>query len=148
MNERLFKHQLDAKNRMRIPAKLREGLGDGYCVICGVGGCLSVITKAEADELIAKFKKVSRFNAKAQKIVRFYLSNMWEAEEDKQGRILIPEEIRKFAKLEKNLVILKNVNGIEIWSEDVWNNYMSDMDVDGLDGALEELDGMLEDIEL
>jgi MraZ protein len=148
LNERVFKHQLDAKNRMRIPAKLRDNLGDGYTIMCGVGGCLSVISKVETDALLEKFKKVSRFNGKAQKIVRFFLSNMWEAEEDKQGRILIPEEIRKFAKLDKDLIILKNVNGIEIWSEQVWNDYMSDMDVNGLDGSLEELEGLLGDNEL
>lgn len=148
LNERLYKHQLDAKNRMRIPAKLREGLGDGYSITCAAGGCLSVMSKAETDELLNKFSKVSRFNARAQKVIRFFVSNLWEAEEDKQGRILIPENLRKFAKLDKNLIILRNVNGIEIWSEEVWNEYMSDMDINGLDEQLEELDSVFEGAEL
>lgn len=139
LNERLYKHQLDAKNRMRIPAKLREGLGDGYSITCAAGGCLSVMSKAETDELLNKFSKVSRFNAKAQKVIRFFVSNLWEAEEDKQGRILLPDNLRKYAKIDKNVIVFKGPTAIEIWSEEVWNDYFNDVNFDDLADAVDAL---------
>ena len=145
MNERLFKHQLDAKNRMRIPAKLKEGLGDGYTIMLGAGECLSVIPKSESLEIQAKLAKVSRFNPEAQKSIRRFISNLWDAEEDNQGRILIPEHIRKAAHIEKNLVILNNLSGIEIWAEDEWNKFMSEEE--DYDAMLANIDKLMQEVE-
>lgn len=139
MFDRVYNHQLDAKNRMRIPAKLRDELGDKYTITCGVGGCLSVFSEAQMTELKEKLSKISMFDAQAQKPLRLLLAYSWDAEEDKQGRILIPENLRKYAKLEKDVVIIKNLNCIEIWSSDVWNDYISGVDFSDLAGALDSL---------
>ncbi len=139
MFDRVYNHQLDAKNRMRIPAKLRDELGEKYTITCGVGGCLSVFSEAQMTELKEKLSKISMFDAQAQKPLRLLLAYSWDAEEDKQGRILIPENLRKYAKLEKDVVIIKNLNCIEIWSSDVWNDYISGVDFSDLAGALDSL---------
>ncbi|MFR6055411.1 MAG: division/cell wall cluster transcriptional repressor MraZ [Eubacteriales bacterium] len=135
---RAYNHQLDAKNRREYPRN-RDELGEKYTITCGVGGCLSVFSEAQMTELKEKLSKISMFDAQAQKPLRLLLAYSWDAEEDKQGRILIPENLRKYAKLEKDVVIIKNLNCIEIWSSDVWNDYISGVDFSDLAGALDSL---------
>ena len=134
-----YSHQLDAKNRMRIPAKLREELGENYSITVGAGGCLYVYTETQMKEVRATLKNVSAYREKQLKAARFVLYNTWDAEEDKQGRILLPENLRKWAKIQKNIIVFQGPNCIEIWSEEVWNDYFDDVNFDELADALEEL---------
>ena len=90
MSGKNYMHQLDAKNRMRIPAKLREKLGEGYAITVGTGSCLYVYTAEQLSEVKAKLKNVNPYREKQLKAARFILYNTWEAEEDKQGIILLP----------------------------------------------------------
>ena len=135
-----YSHQLDAKNRMRIPAKLREELGEGYCITVGTGKCLYVYTKEQMEKVRNSLKKVSAYRDKQLKAARFILYNTWEAEEDNQGRILIPENLRKYANVNKNVIVFKGPTCIEIWSEENWNDYFSDVNFEDLADALEVLD--------
>ena len=134
-----YVHQLDAKNRMRIPAKLREELGQGYVITVGTGGCLYVYSAEEMKEVKRELTKVNAYREKRLKAARFILYNSWEAEEDKQGRILLPENLRKYAKIDKNVVVFKGPACVEIWSEEVWNDYFNDVDFGELADALEQL---------
>jgi MraZ protein len=140
MSGKNYSHQLDAKNRMRIPAKLREELGEGYAITVGSGGCLYVYTKEQMQEVKATLKNINSFREKQLKAARFVLYNTWEAEEDKQGRILLPENLRKYAKIEKNVIVFKGPNCVEIWSEEVWNEYFNDVNFEELADALDVLD--------
>ena len=124
---------------MRIPAKLREELGDNYSITVGAGGCLYVYTKEQMDQVKASFRNINAFRDNQLKAARFILYNSWDAEEDKQGRILIPENLRKFAKIEKNVIVFKGPNCIEIWSEQVWNEYFNDVNFETLADALDSL---------
>lgn len=139
MNGKNYSHQLDAKNRMRIPAKLREELGSGYVITVGAGGCLNVYTAKEMEEVKKSLTKINSYNEKQLKAARFILYNSWEAEEDKQGRILLPENLRKIAKIEKNVVVFKGPSCVEIWSEEVWNNYFNDVNFSDLADAFDQL---------
>ncbi|MBE5754840.1 MAG: division/cell wall cluster transcriptional repressor MraZ [Clostridiales bacterium] len=139
MSGKNYSHQLDAKNRMRIPAKLREQLGEGYAITVGTGGCLYVYTAEQLKEVKAKLSNINAYREKQLKAARFILYNTWEAEEDKQGRILLPENLRKFAKIEKNVKVFQGPNCIEIWSEEVWNEYFNDVNFEELADALEAL---------
>ncbi|MBE7087588.1 MAG: division/cell wall cluster transcriptional repressor MraZ [Clostridiales bacterium] len=136
-----YSHQLDAKNRMRIPAKLREELGAGYSITVGSGGCLYVYSAEQMKEVKASLNKVNAYRESQLKAARFILYNTWEAEEDKQGRILLPENLRKYAKIEKNLIVFKGPNCVEIWSEEVWDKYFEDVDYDQLADAMDILNG-------
>jgi len=139
MSGKNYSHQLDAKNRMRIPAKLREELGEGYAITVGSGGCLYVYTKEQMQEVKATLKNINSFREKQLKAARFVLYNTWEVEEDKQGRILLPENLRKYAKIEKNVIVFKGPNCVEIWSEEVWNEYFNDVNFDELADAIDLL---------
>ncbi len=134
-----YSHQLDAKNRMRIPAKLREELGSNYSITVGAGGCLYVYSETQMQEVKATLKNVNAYREKQLKAARFILYNTWEAEEDNQGRILLPENLRKYAKIEKNVVVFKGPNCIEIWSEEVWNDYFAEINFEELADAIDVL---------
>lgn len=139
MSGKNYSHQLDAKNRMRIPAKLREELGSDYSITVGSGGCLYVYTKEQMEEVKANLTGINSFREKQLKAARFVLYNTWQAEEDKQGRILLPDNLRKYAKIEKNVIVFKGPNCVEIWSEEVWNDYFNDVDFEELADALDVL---------
>ena len=134
-----YSHQLDAKNRMRIPAKLRAELGDKYTITIGTGGCLYVYTEEQMKDVRALLENVNAYRGDELKVARFILYNTWEAEEDNQGRILIPENLRKYAKLEKNIIVMQGPNCIEIWSEEVFNEYFNDINFDVLADAVDKI---------
>lgn len=136
----MYLHQLDAKNRMRIPAKFREQLGDdGYTITVGTGGCLYVYSAEQWNGMKDFLKKINPFNEAQMKSARYILSNAWEAEEDKSGRILLPENLRACAKISKNVVVLEGPECIEIWSEETWNNYFNDVNFASLADAFDKL---------
>lgn len=139
MATKLYEHQLDAKNRMRIPAKLREELGADYSVTIGTGGCLYVYSKEQMQEVKNSLKNVNPYRAEPLKVARYILSNTWDAEEDKQGRILLPENLRKYAKIEKNVLVYKGPVCVEIWSKEVYEEYFSDVNFNDLAEAFESL---------
>ena len=139
MSGKNYAHQLDAKNRMRIPAKLREELGEDYSITVGSGGCLYVYTKAQMQEVKATLNNINSFREKQLKAARFILYNTWQAEEDKQGRILLPENLRKYAKIEKNVIVFQGPNCVEIWAEEVWNEYFNDVNFEDLADALDAM---------
>ncbi len=141
MSGKNYAHQLDAKNRMRIPAKLREELGANYSITVGTGGCLYVYTEKQMEETKATLTNVNAYREKQLKAARFILYNTWQAEEDKQGRILLPDNLRKWAKIDKNIIVFKGPTCVEIWSEEVWNEYFSDVNFEELADALDVLNG-------
>lgn len=140
MTGKSYSHQLDAKNRMRIPAKLREELGEGYFVTVGTGNCLYVYTASQMEKVKKALSNVNPYREEELKPARFILYNTWQAEEDKQGRILLPENLRKYAKIEKNVMVFKGPNCIEIWSEEVWNEYFNDVNFGVLADAVDLLE--------
>ncbi len=141
MPNKNYAHQLDAKNRMRIPAKLREELGNNYSITIGTGKCLYVYTEEQMQKVKATLTNINPYREKQLKAARYILYNTWEAEEDKQGRILLPENLRKYAEIEKNVIVFKGPNCVEIWSEEVWNDYFNDVNFEDLADALDELNG-------
>ena len=124
-----FHHQLDEKNRLRVPAKLRKKLGKGYIVTKGTNNCLFVFPREEFQSgLIDKFKNETLLNEDAKKPVRLVLSSAFEVEEDKQGRFVLPKSLKKYAFINKDLVFLGMGNYLEIWSKEKWNEYTSSRD--------------------
>lgn len=139
MSGKNYSHQLDAKNRMRIPAKFRAELGDGYAITVGSGNCLYVYTAEQMEEVKKTLTGLNPYRESQLKAARFVLYNTWVAEEDNQGRILLPDNLRKYAKIEKNIKVFKGPNCIEIWSEEVWNEYFNDVNFLELADALDAL---------
>ncbi|MCQ2399804.1 MAG: hypothetical protein MJ072_04795 [Clostridia bacterium] len=143
MNERVFNHQLDAKNRMRLPSKLRERFSDGYVIMRWADDCLRVVPIAEYNKLTEDMKKVSAFNIAAQKTIDKMMYYSWEAVEDQQGRILIPEYIRNKVGFNKNLIILDSLSGVKIWAEEVWAKYVDDDNTESFNASITELGNLM-----
>ena len=119
-----YEHQLDEKNRLRLPAKLKNKLGDKYIITKGTNGCLFVFSQDSINEIInEKLKSVPISDIKAQKSVRMLFSSGYEAEEDNQGRLILPANLREFAGLGKDIVSIGVGNRMEIWDKDRWTEY-------------------------
>ena len=131
-----YRHQLDAKARFRMPGKFKDELESGFIVAKGTNGCLYAFSKSSFEELYKKLAEVPMFDIEAQKPIRALLSSAFETEEDAQGRILLPKELRTYAKLEKDIVTIGVGNRVEIWAEETYNAYNDD---GGFDSAASEL---------
>jgi MraZ protein len=108
---------------------------DDKCV--GIQGCLWIYPKPEFEIVEKKILALpSLNNAAATKLKRFLIGWASECEMDSQGRVLIPESLRKFANLEKKAVLVGQINRFEVWSEDAWLNaeqkFLESGDTDGL----------------
>lgn len=113
-----YNHTLDAKNRMFIPAKHREILGDKFMIVKNVDHCLSVYSMEAWEKYAAKINEQPKI--KARKMLRQIYSNAASVEPDSQGRVPISEEMKKYAGIEKNVVILGCGEYAEIWSEEAY----------------------------
>ena len=98
-----YNHTIDAKGRLIIPSKFRETLGDTFVVTKGLDGCLFVYDNVEWNVFEEKLKSLPITNKDARQFARFFLAGAAEVEVDKQGRILVPNVLRDFAELNRNL---------------------------------------------
>lgn len=115
-----YRHSVDAKKRMRMPSKFKAELGSNFVITKGNSGNLFVFSATEFSVLHEKMIHIPLFDEEAQKPIRKFLSSAFEAEEDNQGRVLLPKELVKFAGIEKNLVFVGLGNRVEIWAEEKW----------------------------
>lgn len=108
-----YEHNIDAKGRLFIPAKLREELGDTFYLIFGVDTCLSIYPQSTWDKFTEKFASLPTSQSKA---MRPLFANAAKCEPDSQGRIVVPAKLRTYAKLEKETIIIGVHDRAEIWS--------------------------------
>lgn len=125
-----YNHSIDPKGRLIVPAKFRESLGDEFVVTQGLDGCLFVYPDEEWKAFEEKLKTLPMANKNARKFVRFFLAGAAQVEIDKQGRILLPATLRKFAGLEKEVSLVGVGSRVEIWDKSRWeeNTTFDDMD--------------------
>lgn len=120
-----YEHSLDSKGRMILPAKIREDLGDKFIITKGLDGCLFGFSENEWKNFEEKLKQLPLTNKNARDFVRFFLSGAVVAETDKQGRFLIPSNLREYATLDKETVVTGVGTRIEIWEKNKWKKYNS-----------------------
>ena len=113
-----FDHTTDPKGRLIVPSKFREELGDTFVVTKGLDGCLLAYAKPEWDRVTTGLRELSLVNKNGRQFIRFFFAGAAEIEMDKQGRILIPEKLREFAGITKDVVSVGADNKLEIWSKD------------------------------
>ena len=118
-----YEHSLDAKGRLIMPAKLRQDMGEKFIVTKGLDGCLFAFSQEEWLNFETKLKTLPLSDRNARNFVRFFLSGATECELDKQGRFLIPNNLRTYATLEKEIMIIGVGTRIEIWDKEKWNSY-------------------------
>ena len=124
-----YNHTVDAKGRLIIPSRFREELKNEFIVTKGLDGCLFVFSQNEWNNFEEKLKTLPLTNKNARDFVRFFLSGAIECEIDKQGRFLITSNLREYAKLEKDTVIIGVGTRIEIWDKEKWKSYNSDENI-------------------
>jgi len=136
-----YRHSLDTKGRVIVPAKFRDGLGDKFVVTKGLDGCLFAYSKEEWANFENKIKTLPLTNKDARAFVRFFFSGAVECEIDKQGRTLIPPMLRDYAALNRELVIIGVSTRVEIWSQEKWESYSEaeDLEADVLAEKMAEL---------
>ena len=113
-----YEHNIDAKGRLFIPAKLREELGVTFYLAMGVDAGLAIYPLSTWDRFTEKFASLPMSQSKS---MRTLFANAVKCDLDSQGRIVIPQKLRKYAGLEKEAVIIGVHDRAEIWSADAWN---------------------------
>ncbi|HHV45468.1 MAG TPA: division/cell wall cluster transcriptional repressor MraZ [Tissierellia bacterium] len=136
-----YQHTLDSKGRLIIPSKFRDNLGLEFIMTKGLDNCLFVYPKEEWKALEEKLRTLPLTNRDARAFVRFFFSGATECILDKQGRILIPNNLREHAKLVKDAVIIGVSSRIEIWSKEEWDRYNNDdsLSYDSIAEKMEQL---------
>lgn len=134
-----YKHTVDKKGRVFIPAKLRDSLGDSFMLCCGISGkrCLCVYSNEEWEKLVAKIDTLP--STKASTVKRFLYGGAFSVECDAQGRILIPNTLREFARLETEAQIIGMSTNLEIWSSSLWEEELTQYTPESMASVMEEL---------
>lgn len=117
-----YQHTIDPKGRLIIPSKYREMLGDTFVVTKGLDGCLFVYGNEDWEAFETKLKQLPLNDKNARKFARYFLAGANDVELDKQGRILLPVNLREAAGIDKEVVLAGVGNRIEIWSKEAWEN--------------------------
>jgi MraZ protein len=136
-----YSHNLDDKGRMAIPAKFRRELSKGAVVTRGLDNCLFLYTKTEWEKLAEKLAALPISQSNSRAFSRLMLAGAMDVELDKQGRVILPEYLRKFASIKKTLVVAGLYNRLEIWDEELWNKYKNQTEAES--GAIAEKMGEL-----
>ncbi|MBO7333285.1 MAG: division/cell wall cluster transcriptional repressor MraZ [Lachnospiraceae bacterium] len=134
-----YNHTLDEKGRLIIPSRFREELGNEFVVTKGLDGCLFAYANDEWQVLEDKLRALPLTNKDARAFARFMLAGAAQVEIDKQGRILLPQVLRTFAGLDKDVVLLGIASRIEIWNRDKWEAAALEADGEELAEKMENL---------
>lgn len=138
-----YQHTMDAKGRLFIPARLREGLGETMVATKGLDRCLFLFSAGEWSNLEGKLRKLPLARADARAFARLFFSGAAELDADRQGRILLPVHLREYAVLEKDVVVLGVSSRVEIWDRGEWTRYSNKAG-----GSYEEIAEKIVDLDL
>ena len=118
-----FQHNLDQKGRIAIPAKFRKDFEDGLIITRGIDKCLFIYSKNEWNKLAEKLAGLPLAQANSRAFSRLMFSGAIDEDLDNQGRILIPDYLRNYASLKKQVVVNGLFNRLEIWDKSIWQDY-------------------------
>ena len=121
-----YQHSVDSKGRIIMPAKFRDELEQRFIITKGLDKCLLIYTENDWDVLNEKVKQLPVTDEGARRFVRFFFGGAAECECDAQGRVNIPQNLRDYAGIKKDVVSIGVSNRIEMWSRDGWDSYNSD----------------------
>lgn len=117
-----YQNSIDSKSRMIVPAKFRDELQYKCVLTKGLDSCLYIYPMSEWTKFQQKLDKLPISDAKARAFVRYFYASAVEGEMDKQGRLTIPQSLRNYANIEKELVTIGVLNKVEIWSKQAYEN--------------------------
>lgn len=137
-----YEHSLDPKGRVAVPARLRDELGPCFMITKGLDGCLFLYSMEQWKLLEAKVAGLPMTNKAARDFTRFLFGGACEAQCDKQGRVLLPANLRTFAGLSCNVMIIGVGTRAELWDREKWLQYNAEKDENYLNQLAEELDDL------
>lgn len=126
-----YQHTLDEKGRMSVPVKFRLSLAEGAVVTRGLDRSLFLYPKSEWQALAEKLASLPFGQADTRAFARLMLAGAMEVEVDKSGRVLLPEYLRTYAGLSKDVIVAGLYNRLEIWDEATWKDYSSKTEAEG-----------------
>lgn len=137
-----YNHNIDAKGRLIIPAKLRDQLGREFVITRGLDGNLSAYSTEEWEKFAENLSNLGNNKADARKIRTFFFESAFDVEIDGTGRALIPQELRELAKIKKEVVIVGNMNKADIWSKELYDELheQEEFSLDYIRNLVEESD--------
>ena len=115
-----FHHSLDDKGRVILPSKFRDPLSRGAIISKG-DGCLFIYTLSELEEVANEIREKSKASPQAREAARSFFAGASDVTPDKQGRLNLPNPLRNYAKLKKEVTLLGVYSRIEIWDKATWN---------------------------
>ncbi len=121
-----YKHTIDEKGRLTIPAKFRNDFESGLYVTCGLDQCLWVFTRDGWERFSEKLASLPTGLANTRTLTRFFFSQASDAIPDRQGRILLPDNLRAFANLAEGATIIGANDKVEIWQPDRWDAFKAE----------------------
>ena len=121
-----YQHSVDTKGRVIIPSKFRDELGEKFIITKGLDNCLFAYSSEEWTNLETKLRSLPFTDKDVRAFVRFFFAGATECELDKQGRILIPQNLREYASLEKDVYIIGVSTRVEVWDKSKWESYSGD----------------------
>ena len=130
-----YQHNIDAKGRLIFPIKLREALGEHFVIFKGLDNCINVYSQ---EKWAAFEQQLAALPSKARKVQRFFSAN-FECEPDAQGRILIPQTLREYAGLRKDVTVIGMIDHVEIWDRAAWKSYNDSTDTEDVAAMMDML---------
>jgi len=118
-----YQHNIDEKGRLAIPVKFRNELAKGAVVTRGLDNCLFLYPQKDWEDLADKLSKLPISKANTRAFARLMLAGAMDCEIDRQGRIVLPDYLRKYATMKKKVVVAGLYNRLEIWDESSWEKY-------------------------
>ena len=122
-----YMHTIDTKGRVIMPADFRTELGETFFVTKGLDNCLFIYGQAEWEALSAKLRQLPLAKPEARAFVRFFFAGARMMECDKQGRFLVPGNLRSYANLKKDVVLTGVMNRAELWDKESWTKYSDEV---------------------
>ena len=119
-----FRHNLDEKNRIIIPSKLRFELGDEVVITRGLDDCLFIYSKPEWNNVVSKLKTLPFTKKDARSFTRMFLSGATLTSFDKQGRVTLTLPLKEYAFLQKECVIIGVNDRLELWAKEKWDSFV------------------------
>ena len=117
-----YYNSIDSKARVIVPAKFREELGSKCIIAKALDRCLTIYTVSQWEKFVEeKLEILPTGNPQARKLKRHFYSSAAECDVDKQGRLTIPQDLREYAGIEKDLITVGSNKTIEVWSKEAWH---------------------------
>ena len=137
-----YHHSLDDKGRVGMPAKFREDLGVVFYITKGMDSCLFVYDKEEWEKAEEKINNLRLTRKDARAFSRLFFAGASQQSLDKQGRVVIPQNLREYADLSRDVVIIGVSNRVEIWDREKWEAYNSseEFTYDALADHMDDID--------